>query len=128
MHGDARGSWDPARLGEVVSNLVANALVHGDDVEPVRVTIDVGGDDVWLRVHNGGKAIAPEVRAVLFEPFRRGDGAPRGKSLGLGLYIVRQIVLAHDGTVRVDSTDRDGTTVTVRLPRAVHAGHTLAAL
>jgi PAS domain S-box-containing protein len=123
VRGDARGQWDPARLGEVLSNLVGNALAHGAAAEPVHVAIDLDGDDVRLRVHNGGVAIAPELKGELFEPFRRGaqpDGASRARGLGLGLYIVRQIVLAHDGDITVDSTATDGTTFTIRLPRAAH--------
>jgi len=75
---------------------------------------------VALKVHNGGLPISPELRSVLFEPFRRGvppDRSPRG--LGLGLYIVRQIVLAHEGSIDVDSTAQEGTTFTVHLPRHV---------
>jgi signal transduction histidine kinase len=121
IRGDTRGTWDPARLGEVISNLVGNALVHGAPDQPVQVILDDGGDDgVTLRVHNGGPPITPELSAQLFEPFRRGDsdGAARSGGLGLGLYIVRQIVLAHDGEISVDSSPSRGTTFTVRLPRA----------
>jgi PAS domain S-box-containing protein len=121
VHGDARGQWDPARLGQVISNLVGNALVHGAATEPVQVAIDAEGEDVELRVHNRGAAIAPELKTTLFEPFRRGaqrEDASQLRGLGLGLYIVRQIVLAHDGAVDVESTPEEGTTFTVRLPRA----------
>jgi PAS domain S-box-containing protein len=126
VDGDAHGNWDPARLGQVVSNLVGNALVHGAPGEPVRLSIEVIGNDVWLSVHNAGAAIAPDERAALFEPFHRGaavHGGAQGRGLGLGLYIVRQIVLAHDGAITVDSTPDDGTTFTVRLPRTIRAAH-----
>ncbi len=128
---DARGHWDPARLAELMSNLVGNALVHGAGGEPVHVLIDDAGDEVRLRVHNGGAAIAPEVQARLFEPFRRGAGrtsTARAGGLGLGLYIVRQIVLAHGGTISVESTEGGGTTFTVRLPRAARTTAQLAAV
>ncbi|HXU70704.1 MAG TPA: ATP-binding protein [Polyangia bacterium] len=130
VHGDARGRWDPARLGEVLSNLVGNALAHGDGA-PVQVTIDDAGGDVWLRVHNHGEPIAPDAQAALFEPFRSGaprDGASRPHGLGLGLYIVRQIVLAHGGAITCESSARDGTTFTVRLPRAFRAAPALSAV
>jgi phosphoserine phosphatase RsbU/P len=118
VRGDARGEWDPARIAQTISNLVGNAFTYGDPHTPVRVSIDGTGDDVVLKVKNQGSPIPVDVLPVLFEPFRRGvpeDKSPRG--LGLGLYIVKQIVLAHDGTINVDSTAKDGTTVTVQLPR-----------
>jgi PAS domain S-box-containing protein len=124
IDGDTHGQWDPARLGQVVSNLVGNALVHGAAGEPVRVSIDVIGNDVWLSVHNRGSAIASEMKAALFEPFHRGAEPARSgqrRGLGLGLYIVRQIVMAHDGSITVESTPTDGTTFIIRLPRASRA-------
>ncbi|HZS35234.1 MAG TPA: PAS domain-containing sensor histidine kinase, partial [Polyangia bacterium] len=70
--GDARGEWDAGRVAQVVSNLVANALEHGEARAPVRVTVEGDGADVWLKVHNRGPAIAAELQPVMFEPFRRG--------------------------------------------------------
>ncbi len=130
VHGDARGQWDSARLSEVLSNLVGNALTHGAASERVIVAVDGSAGEVWLRVHNGGAPIAPELQATLFEPFRRGaaeEGASAAPGLGLGLYIVRQIVLAHGGAVTVDSTPAEGTTFIVRLPRAPSAANSLPA-
>jgi len=118
VHGDTRGLYDRARIGELLSNLVGNALVHGAAEEPIIIDIEVDGDDVLLRVHNGGAPIAPALLPHLFEPFRRGDvadAAPLG--LGLGLYIVRQIAVAHGGDIHVESAAATGTTFTVRLPR-----------
>ena len=117
VRGDARGMWDAARLGEVISNLVGNALTHGDG-DPVRVTIDDGGDEVWLRVHNDGAAIAPGCRRACSS--RSAAAATRGRparGLGLGLYIVNQIVFAHAGEIGVESTASGGTSFIVRLPR-----------
>lgn len=121
VEGDGRGAWDPARLAQVVSNLVGNALKHGERRAPVRVSIRGDGDEVVLRVVNHGPAIAPELIPALFEPFRRGAGprdSSRARGLGLGLYIVRLIVTAHGGAIGVHSTAEHGTTFTVRLPRA----------
>jgi signal transduction histidine kinase len=113
--GDVAGEWDGARLGRVVSNLVANALQHARG--PVHVSV-VGEDDVVrLSVHNEGPAIAPELRSRLFEPFRRGDTSPQG--YGLGLYGVREIARAHGGEVVVHSSDAEGTTFAVTIPRRV---------
>ncbi len=116
--GDTRGAWDPARMAQVVSNLVANALAHGAAREPVAVDLEGGELRVLLRVRNRGPTIAPEAVPLLFEPFRRGgDPATRPRGLGLGLYIVEQIVKAHAGAVRVESSVERGTVFTVDLPR-----------
>jgi two-component system, sensor histidine kinase and response regulator len=113
--GSTHGAWDEQRLGQILSNLIGNALRHGDKQAPVRVRVLGTPSALVLEVENGG-AIAPSVREHLFDPFRRGT-RPSRDSLGLGLYIVRQIVLAHGGTIDVTSSERDGTSFRVRLPR-----------
>jgi PAS domain S-box-containing protein len=121
LRGDGRGTWDPARMAQVVSNLVANALEHGVQDRPVQVAVGGDGDDAVLLVHNDGPAIPPALMEVMFEPFCRGStlrDASHARGLGLGLHIVRQVVSAHGGTIAVDSTAERGTTFTVRLPRA----------
>ncbi len=115
------GDWDAGRLGRVVSNLVGNALQHCADA-PVRVTVADEGERVTLVVQNHGAPIAPDVLPRLFEPFRRGDTSAEG--LGLGLYIVRETVRAHQGTVAVTSTAAEGTTFTVVLPKHPHGAAT----
>jgi signal transduction histidine kinase len=118
LRGDPRGEWDPARMTQTIGNLVTNAISYGERGGRVQVAINAEGRDVELTVHNQGPAIPAEIIPVLFAPFRRGacqDRSPGG--LGLGLYIVAEIVKAHGGSIRVDSTDRDGTTFTLRLPR-----------
>jgi signal transduction histidine kinase len=112
--GSSEGHWDEARLAQVLSNLIGNALRHGDPSSPVHVRWQGGADSLVLEVHNGG-AIPTALREHLFDPFRRGTRAR--DSLGLGLYIVRQIVLAHAGSIDVSSAEPDGTTFRVRLPR-----------
>jgi len=119
-HGNASGTWDPGRISQVVSNLVGNALTHGDSAAPVRVSIDGGEREVALNVHNLGLPISEDQIATLFEPFRRGATVPasaRARGLGLGLHIVKQIVIAHGGTIGVRSCASDGTTFSVALPR-----------
>lgn len=121
LDGDGRGTWDPGRMAQVVSNLVANALEHGATHGAVRVSVRGDEEDAVLDVENQGPPIAPELMAVMFEPFRQGSAlrdAAHARGLGLGLYIVRQVVHAHGGTIAVDSTAERGTTFTVRLPRA----------
>jgi signal transduction histidine kinase len=120
LGGEGRGIWDPARIAQVVSNLVANALEHGAKDGPVRVSVGGDDEDAVLEVQNEGPAIAPELMPVLFQPFCRGTAlrdASHARGLGLGLYIVSQVVNAHGGTIAVDSTAERGTTFTVRLPR-----------
>jgi PAS domain S-box-containing protein len=127
LEGDGRGTWDPARLAQVVSNLVGNALEHGERGAPVRVAIRDDGGRVALVVHNRGPPIPPELRPVLFEPFCSGSAArdaTRARGLGLGLYIVELVVRAHGGAIAVESTAERGTTFTVRLPRAPEARET----
>jgi signal transduction histidine kinase len=111
LSGDLTGTWDGERLRQALTNLVTNALVHGTG----DVTVEaIGRDDaLTLRVHNPGDPISPEAQARLFEPFHKSQ---RSTGLGLGLYIVREIVHAHGGTVDVTS-DQAGTTFTVTIPR-----------
>jgi two-component system sensor histidine kinase/response regulator len=117
--GDLTGHFDPERIAQVASNLIGNALKHGDREAPIRVRLDGSHSDcVTLIVTNGG-TIAPDVLAHLFDPFRGSQRqAGRGDGLGLGLYIVSQLVQAHDGHVEVKTGDADQTSFKVRVPRA----------
>ncbi|MGI9013633.1 MAG: sensor histidine kinase [Phycisphaerales bacterium] len=119
--GDLNGNWDAARLRQIVSNLLGNALQHGSPDGPVELTAASEGSTVVLSVHNEGEPIPPNALPTLFDPLVRNATAesarrPQG-SIGLGLYIVRQIVTAKGGTIEVASTAEEGTTLTVRLPR-----------
>jgi signal transduction histidine kinase len=107
---------DRSRLGQVVGNLVSNAVEHGDATVPVRVRVGCVGDGVELEVHNGG-VVPPHVLPRVFEPFARGGR----RGLGLGLYIVREIVRAHGGSAEIHSAEETGTVVRVRLPLAPQA-------
>lgn len=120
--GDLTGNWDAARLRQVVSNLLGNALRHGSPDGPVELSAASEGGDVVLSVHNEGEPIPPDMIPTLFDPMVR-HTAPESVlrrapgSIGLGLYIVREIVHAKGGTVEVASTAQQGTTFTVRIPR-----------
>jgi PAS domain S-box-containing protein len=118
--GDVTGIWDKTRLTEAVSNLVGNAVKHGEPGQPIFVVARDRGDEVVLSVHNLGRPIPAELLPVLFEPFRREKKRlrPGESSFGLGLYIVRESVAAHGGTVEVSSSAAAGTTFTIQLPRA----------
>lgn len=115
---DVHGRWDAERLGQVVANLVGNAVQHGRKGSPIEVTLSAADDTQTITVHNEnrGEPIPAAQLALLFDPFERGD-ARSEQGLGLGLYIVREIVRAHGGTVAVTS-DCAGTTFRVDLPRA----------
>jgi signal transduction histidine kinase len=111
--GEAVVWGDCSRLGQVVGNLVANALDHGDAADTVRVVVGPSSDGISLEVRNGG-VVTPQLLACAFEPFAR--GGPGG--LGLGLFIVREVVRAHGGSAEMLSSEADGTVVRVRLPSA----------
>ena len=119
--GDLHGDWDGERLAQVASNLIGNALQHGAQSEAVQVRVDGRQTDgVVLTVVNSG-TIPPELLPQLFDPFRGAQRqAGRTEGLGLGLYIVQQIVTAHDGRVDVESGDSNQTTFTVKVPRRSH--------
>jgi signal transduction histidine kinase len=116
--GNLVGHWDADRLSQVVSNLIANAIQHGDG-SPVSVRASGSADGVTLAVHNSGPPIPPEAMAFIFEPLARGepDGQAAGSNIGLGLFIARAVVAAHGGKIGVSSSSASGTTFTVQLPR-----------
>jgi PAS domain S-box-containing protein len=116
--GGIDGRWDPDRLAQVVSNLVGNALQHGDPSKPITVRLLPVDDGVRFVVHSFGPVIPPEVLSVIFDPYRRTTVRTAGtRGLGLGLFISQQIVAAHNGTIECRSTEEEGTTVTVTLPQ-----------
>jgi signal transduction histidine kinase len=118
---DLTGTWDASRLRQVLSNLLGNAAQHGGADCGVNLSAKAEGPDILLAVHNGGTPIPPDVLPTIFDPLVRGPsqtGRRRPGSIGLGLYIAREIVLAHGGTIDVTSSGECGTTFTVRLPRA----------
>ena len=115
--GDPAGAWDGERLLQVLSNLVANAGQHGAGRD-IRIDIDGrAAERVRIDVHNAG-VIPADLLPQLFDPFRstrhRRD---QSRGLGLGLFIVREVVRAHGGGVRVASCEDAGTTFTIELPR-----------
>jgi hypothetical protein len=125
--GEVTGVWDAARIRQVISNLLGNALQHGSPTGPVDLSLAVEGSTpdkstVVMRIHNEGKPIPPEVLPTIFNPLvryvtRESTEQRSMGSIGLGLYIVREIVVAKGGTVEIASTAEEGTTFTVRIPR-----------
>jgi two-component system, sensor histidine kinase and response regulator len=118
QRGHFNGQWDAGRLAQVASNLIANALQYGDPNEPVLVELDGTADDtVEMVVSNAGN-IPKELLPQIFDPFRgRSEPSRRSDGLGLGLYIVKELVEAHEGRVDVTSNPGERTRFTVRLPR-----------
>jgi sigma-B regulation protein RsbU (phosphoserine phosphatase) len=122
--GDTVGQWDPHRLRQVVSNLLRNAVEHGQDT-PIHLAIIGDGAAVRLRVRNGGEPVPSELLPRIFEPMvhrcaEQRKPRPAG-SLGLGLYIAREIAHAHGGAIKVESSAAHGTEFTVELPRQPQA-------
>jgi PAS domain S-box-containing protein len=111
----ARGAWDRLRIEQVVSNLLSNALRHGNGM-PVEVSLSADADSATLVVRDQGPGIPPETREKIFDRFEQGALSRKVGGLGLGLYIVRQIVEAHGGSVRVESESGHGSSFIVRLP------------
>jgi hypothetical protein len=120
VSGDCSGSWDARRLRQVISNLVVNALKYGlPQDEPVRVELHCEDNDIRIEVRNAGNLPQTSGAEGLFEPLFQGAAGHRDaadSSLGLGLYIVKEIIQAHGGDVGARS--KDGETVfTAYLPR-----------
>jgi signal transduction histidine kinase len=118
--GDTQGEWDEDRLGQLLSNLLENAVLYGTPHAPVTVVVSAEPSHIGFTVHNEGKAISANGREHIFEPRKRGTDVEARKSpngLGLGLYMCREIVRAHNGTLAVRSIESEGTTFVGRLPR-----------
>jgi two-component system, sensor histidine kinase and response regulator len=101
--GSLQGEWDADRLSQVISNLIGNALQHGEDREPVGIELNGRSPEgVVMRVRNAGR-IPDDVLPDVFDPFRSGQRRrAEAEGLGLGLYIVEQVVLAHGGRISVE--------------------------
>jgi signal transduction histidine kinase len=120
-NGDLHGEWDGARLSQMLSNLLGNAVQHGAPETPITVTATGSPQEVSIAVHNDGPPIPSGELEHLFLADRRASNGIKPADdghLGLGLFIVHRIVDAHLGQIDVRSTRADGTTFTVHLPRA----------
>jgi signal transduction histidine kinase len=122
VSGSTEGVWDKPRIGQVFSNLLGNAVQYAFKDLPIAVTVCGEPKNVSVSVHNHGVPISKDVIGGIFEALIRGGGDgsdyPNSPNLGLGLYITKEIVAAHGGTIRVTSTEREGTTFTARFPRS----------
>jgi signal transduction histidine kinase len=126
VSGDTRATFDVDRLSQVVSNLVGNALQHGEPDSPVSVAVN-GADPALVSVRIGNQGvIAPEKMKSLFQPFHSGSTSRGG--LGLGLYIANQFVQAHGGRVEASSSPDHQTLFEFSIPRKPPAGNERAKL
>jgi signal transduction histidine kinase len=121
VHGDTFGSWDSLRLQQLLGNLVRNAIKYGAPGAPVYVGLNGGAEDVVLEVRNSGPIIEPSDLDQIFDPLKRGSDNENKYdaygSLGLGLYIAREIAKGHGGSIEARS-DETETVFAVRLPRS----------
>lgn len=121
--GNVHGAWDPSRVNQALCNLIDNAAQHGAASTPIVVTARGAVDEVVVSVHNLGRVIAREDQELIFDPFKRigseeSESTPQS-SMGLGLYIAKQVALAHGGSIELRSTEDEGTTFELHLPRRV---------
>ncbi len=125
ISGNTEGEWDKPRIGQVFSNLLGNAVQYGFQDSAINVNIEGAEDAVILSIHNDGIPIPADAIGRIFESLIRGEeeieasaaAVPGSINLGLGLYITKEIVAAHGGTIGVTSSEKEGTIFTVRLPR-----------
>jgi PAS domain S-box-containing protein len=111
------GRWDKSRLDQVVTNLVSNAIKYGD-CKPIDVILEAGDDRALVTIRDRGLGIAPTDHERIFGRFERAASTRHYGGIGLGLWIVKQIIDALGGTVTVESTPGTGSTFTVELPRS----------
>ncbi len=125
--GDTTGRWDSGRLRQLISNLLGNAVQHGSATRPVTLTATTSADGALLTVHNYGPSLPEEEIGVIFEPLKRHQTSGPSKhhtpagSVGLGLYIAREVANAHGGSITAASAGEE-TTFTVQLPRLCQDG------
>ena len=120
--GDCSGCWDTDRIRQAVSNLLGNALQHSPQDAAVSLSLHGNESDVVLVIWNAGSTISPGEMPHLFDPLIRGSSAAhpainRPGSIGLGLYIAREIVTSHGGSITATSSEEAGTSFTILLPR-----------
>ena len=121
-NGDLAGEWDPGRLRQILSNLIGNAVQHGAPTSPISISAEGVESGIRLAVRNEGRPIPRDLLSRIFDPLARGTEAePQARglagSMGLGLYIAREVVEGHEGSIEVQSSTEEGTVFTVLLPR-----------
>ena len=115
LEGDPEGFWDPMRLEQIFLNLLMNAIKYGNG-KPIEITLSAQENWAQLVIRDRGIGIPTEDQSRIFERFERVASIRHYAGLGLGLYITRELVVAHGGTITVESVAGEGSTFTVRLP------------
>ena len=121
LPGPVQGEWDIMRINQLMTNLIGNALRHGEPGGPIKVEVSGDADEVEFTVHNNGKPIPEAIQEKIFEGgFSNGNNnhSSSDESYGLGLYIVREVVERHEGKISLNSKSGEGTSFTVSLPRS----------
>jgi signal transduction histidine kinase len=123
ISGELEGHWDKARVGQVLANLLGNAVRYSFTDSSIGVKVEGHPDEVILSVHNEGVPIPSDAIPKIFHSLNRaqtqdGEPHPEAVNLGLGLYITEEVVTAHGGTIAVVSSEKKGTTLTLRFPRS----------
>lgn len=113
------GFWNADGIRRVIENLVTNAVKYGASQEPIIITIKSLGEEVQIIVHNSGNPISEDEQKFLFRPFQRATSAQmsENKGWGLGLTLVRGVVEAHGGAIKVSSSEKDGTSFLITIPQ-----------
>jgi signal transduction histidine kinase len=126
-NGNLLGNWDVDRLRQAISNILGNAIQHSPPDARIQLSVNAEPERVIVRIHNSGPAIDAGELATIFEPLVRGSttGHPKANrpgSIGLGLYIAREIAQAHGGTLGVTSSNERGTAFMLNLLRLFSSG------
>lgn len=119
---ELHGNFDGARLQQVLSNLLNNAAQYGYQSQVVRLVLKGHADHISVQVCNVGPLIPPESLRAIFDPLvqlsiSEKPTGPFPNSVGLGLYIARELTFGHEGTIKAESSAELGTVFTVQLPR-----------
>lgn len=116
--GPIYGEWDSMRLNQVITNLMTNAVQHGKPGSVIVIAISVDDNNASLSVHNEGRPIPKSMQEMIFTGmYTKQPEEQQQNGYGLGLYIVKEIVNGHKGNINLESTEKNGTTFTIRLPR-----------
>ncbi|MEP0892423.1 HAMP domain-containing sensor histidine kinase [Leptolyngbya sp. FACHB-16] len=114
---DVRGNCSLKEIRRVIENLAINAVKYGAPDTPITLTLQQNETQISLTIHNEGEPIAPDAQSILFQQFRRTTSAEDQTGWGLGLFLAKSIIEAHQGTIEVESAEGKGTSFIIKLPK-----------